>query len=106
MKTNQVQFTCSHAIATCSTLNLDCGQFISPIYRYMDLGVSPLIMKNIDLLILDRHSFQILLCAGNKLEDQKLEEYIMKWMKFNRNRLRNVDDVELKAIIGRNVHTV
>ncbi|XP_019451933.1 PREDICTED: uncharacterized protein LOC109354035 [Lupinus angustifolius] len=28
-----LRLPCSHAIATCSTLNLDCGQFISPIYR-------------------------------------------------------------------------
>ncbi|KAF1880065.1 hypothetical protein Lal_00022194 [Lupinus albus] len=26
-----LRLSCSHAIATCSTLNLDCGQFISPI---------------------------------------------------------------------------
>ncbi|KAF1894728.1 hypothetical protein Lal_00021021 [Lupinus albus] len=28
-----LRLPCFHAIATCSNLNLDCGQFISPIYR-------------------------------------------------------------------------
>ncbi|KAF1879275.1 hypothetical protein Lal_00047949 [Lupinus albus] len=28
-----LRLPCSYAIATCSTLNLDCGQYISPIYR-------------------------------------------------------------------------
>ncbi|KAF1876747.1 hypothetical protein Lal_00031563 [Lupinus albus] len=28
-----LRLSCSRAIATCSTLNLDCSQFISPIYR-------------------------------------------------------------------------
>ncbi|KAF1892745.1 hypothetical protein Lal_00042638 [Lupinus albus] len=28
-----LRLPCSHAIVTCSTLNFDCGQFISPIYR-------------------------------------------------------------------------
>ncbi|KAF1871172.1 hypothetical protein Lal_00020906 [Lupinus albus] len=100
-KFQSLRLSCSHEIVTCSTLNLDRGQFISPIYRF-----SQLVMKNIDLLILDHHSFQILLCVGNKLEDKKLHEYIMKWMKFNRNRLRNVDSVEQKIITRRSVHIV
>ncbi|KAF1892195.1 hypothetical protein Lal_00036554 [Lupinus albus] len=28
-----LRLSCSHAIATCASLALDCGQFISPIYR-------------------------------------------------------------------------
>ncbi|KAF1866464.1 hypothetical protein Lal_00017847, partial [Lupinus albus] len=74
-----LRLSCSHAIATCASLALDCGQFMSPIYQLDNL--------------LKECGYEFQPIGPTFIPNP-----------FNLNKLKNVDGVELRGITERHVH--